>query len=570
MQLANIVSICAQKDMDEAVISPGSRNAPLTVFFARHPDISTRIVNDERCAAYIALGMAQQSKKPVALVCTSGTAALNFGPGVAEAYYQEIPLLVLTADRPPEWIDQQDGQALRQTGLFANHCKGSFTLPMDTEIAESSWHFDRIISEAINLARRAPMGPVHINVPIREPFYGALDPELAEKSGAEIKIINEILSEARLDGDLLESLAQTLQGARRPMLLVGQMGYDKELTEQVEDFVEQSGCVLVADILANQHPCSQRIQNLDGLLTALDQKEQEELVPDLLISFGLSILSKNIKNLLRRGEIAEHWHIQSAGEVADTFTSLTAIIRLEPSVLLKGLTERLKKPKETAFARRWITLSDKLQGMHQDFFARKEAFGEFHGVRQFLKAIPENSVLHLGNSMSVRYANLCPLAKKTVEVYANRGTAGIDGCLSTAVGHALVDERLHFLIIGDLSFFYDRNALWLAAIPQNLRILLLNNRGGGIFRLIDGPSSLPELEEFFITGHDFLAAATAKEMGLGYDSASDTSSFKSALTPFLQEDGKARLLEVVTEQATTARVFASYRAFIRDRYQQER
>lgn len=562
MQIHNIVEICCNKGVRHAVVSPGSRSAPLTVFFSRHPEITTHVVKDERCAAYIGLGIAQQTQTPVALICTSGTAALNFGPGVTEAFYQQLPLLVFTADRPPEWIDQQDGQAVHQSGLYKDHCKGNYTLPLDTDIPESSWHFDRIISQAINLAQRGCMGPVHINVPIREPFYDILHAHL-HGSGVErkIKIIEETDHYQDLDGETWERLGETLQGAPKSMLLVGQNRYSARLINSIEKFVHHTGCVLVGDLTSNLHVCEQAIQNVDTILQFLEQDAEDELIPDLLITFGQSILSKNIKKLLRRTEIKEHWHIQPAGEAADTFQSLTRIIRTEPVFFLNKIGQYVEKARHASkLASPWKRLSTLSAEVNATFFGAERDFGEFQAVQMLLQSLPPQCVLHLGNSMSVRYAGLAGINKTIAEVYSNRGTAGIDGCLSTAVGHALSGKQLHFVLLGDISFLYDRNGLWLQKIPENLRIVVLNNQGGGIFSLIEGPGNLPELHEFFTTEHHLEAGSTAEEMGLDYFSCPDKDSLVNHLPVFIQDGGPAKILEVKTSIAKNTHIFSQYRA----------
>ncbi len=566
MQIKNIADICFRKGVQHAIISPGSRSAPITVFFSRHPGIQTHVVKDERCAAYIALGIAQQTRTTAVLICTSGTAALNFGPGVAEAFYQQVPLLVLTADRPPEWIDQQDGQAVHQNRLYTDHCKGNYTLPLDTDIPASSWHFDRIISQAINLAERECMGPVHINVPIREPFYDALTAEPADSAAEkEVKIIEEGKHYQDLPNSVWEQLAKRLQQASKPMLLVGQNRFSTDLIQKIERFMQHTDCALLGDVLSNLHTCKQAIQNVDTILPFLEGRERDKLIPDLLITFGQSILSKNIKNIFRQGKIREHWHIQPAGEAADTFQSLTQIIRTEPALFLEKLVDYLEKPGQPnvladKLASQWALLASRSDQVNKKFFLTEKTFGEFHAVQLLLQSLPSQCVLHLGNSMSVRYAGLAGINQTTAEVYSNRGTAGIDGCLSTAVGHALAGDQPHVILLGDVSFFYDRNSLWLNNVPANLRIVVLNNQGGGIFSLIEGPRKLPELQEFFTTDHTLEAGSTAKEMGLEYFYCPDRDSLLQSLEAFTREDGPAKILEVKTSLEENTAIFTKYRA----------
>ncbi|MBC6609291.1 2-succinyl-5-enolpyruvyl-6-hydroxy-3-cyclohexene-1-carboxylic-acid synthase [Hymenobacter sp. BT507] len=602
----NIPEICAQLGITDAVLSPGSRCAPLTIAFARHPDVRVRTVPDERAAAFIGLGIAQAQRRAVALVCTSGTAGLNYAPALAEAYFQQIPLVVFTADRPPEWIDQLDGQTIRQTDLYGAHAKGSFTLPVDTSHPDAEWHAARIVNEAINLAQRAPAGPVQVNVPLREPFYPKAGEEL---TFGPVKVIREDRSAPVLPPSQLDALRDTIRNAERVVVVAGQHQWHPALQQALQQFTTTFSAPIVGDTIAN---LPSAIGRQDVFLAAQYTALKESLRPTLLLTFGQSLISKALKLYLRNTPTTEHWHIQAAGEVADTYRALTQIIRLEPadffavmvstdtadsigvleasdlgstpgattmhppfpadatrvahstppSVFATNETNSASVSYNTA----WQQAEKQANSFLTAFFKQPDQpFNEFTAIQKALHLLPDYTALHLANSMAVRYANIIGLpAGRQIEVFANRGTSGIDGCTSTAVGAALAQPgRPVVLLTGDVAFFYDRNAFWHNYPTPNLRVVLLNNHAGGIFRLIDGPRQQPELEEFFETRQPLRAENTARDFGLRYFAVSSFAELESALPVFFAAEGGAALLEITTDSATNAAFFEQYRAAVR-------
>ncbi|MBO3269212.1 2-succinyl-5-enolpyruvyl-6-hydroxy-3-cyclohexene-1-carboxylic-acid synthase [Hymenobacter defluvii] len=598
----NIPEICAQLGITDAVLSPGSRCAPLTIAFARHPGVQVRTVPDERAAAFIGLGIAQAQRRAVALVCTSGTAGLNYAPAVAEAYFQQIPLVVFTADRPPEWIDQLDGQTIRQTDLYGAHAKGSFTLPVDISHPDAEWHAARIVNEAMNLAQRAPAGPVQVNVPLREPFYPKAGEEL---TFGPMKVIREEMSAPVLLPSQAAALRDTIRDAARVLVVAGQHPWEPALQQALHQFSIAFDVPVVGDTIAN---LPSAIGQQDVFLAAQNQTLRESLRPTLLITFGQSLISKALKLYLRNTPIAQHWHIQAAGEVADTYRALTQIIRVEPADFFAALTAigntdsigvseavdsssilgttamrppfpadatRVAPPAlvpisaaietgvpSASYTAAWQRTNAQATDFLDTFFQQpNQPFNEFAAIHKALHSLPEYTVLHLANSMAVRYANIIGLPQgRAVEVFANRGTSGIDGCTSTAVGAALAQpERPVVLLTGDVAFFYDRNAFWHNYPTPNLRVVLLNNHAGGIFRLIDGPRQQPELEEFFETRQPLRAENTARDFGLRYFAVSSFAELESALPVFFAAEGGAALLEITTDSQTNAAFFEHYR-----------
>lgn len=536
--IIDVVELCSRKGISRAIISPGSRNAPLTLAFARHAKIKTYVIPDERSAGFVALGMSQKLHEPIAIICTSGSAVYNYAPAVAEAYYSNVPLIVLSADRPPEWIDQRDGQTIKQRGIFGEHVKGSFQLPDSIDHLDKLCHTHRIINEAINLANGINSGPVHINVPMREPFYpqGALP-----APSSDLKVIDSIKglnSPSDIDHKKLE---KALLNHDRILIVAGQSSMDAETLTTVGKFSVNNGIPIITDVISNFSSIASAIVHQDLFLGAIDDAVKESLQPDLVLSFSKSVISKNLKSFLRKFKPKEHWHIGETEQVADTMQSLTGIVKQSMANFCESFSST-DLAKNNKYLSKWTDL-DTNTNEYLNTLSSKELW-ELSIVSDLLKNLPRNSQLHLANSMPVRWANFINHRREDIEVFANRGTSGIDGCLSTAVGCALSCSDPVIAILGDMSFLYDRNGLWHNYLPDNLRILVINNHGGGIFRLIEGPSQQPELEEFFETRQRLNVKNTINDYDIEYLKAESTDQYNDALTAFLKLEGRTKLLEV--------------------------
>lgn len=565
--LLDLVELCSQHGLSHAVISPGSRSAALTLAFARHPIIQTYVLPDERAAGYFALGLSQSLREPVALVCTSGTAALNFGPAVAEAFFLQVPLLVLTADRPKEWINQQDGQTIFQSNLYGPHVQYFAEIPQEFTHLDAKWFVNRIINRSFNHLVGKQLGPVHLNIPIREPFY----PNKAERyefDPSVRKILRTHTTESLLAESWSELLAE-MEGASRILIAGGQQAKDAALGQALTALQTDFCIPVVGDVISNlclEEPC---ISGQDLFLNGLGEVELESLQPELLITFGNSFISKNLKLFFRHHRPTFHWHVSTGEELIDPFQSVTRIIPLEATGFFRQLVEELEmklfREGEDSFideaflnawqraetsARRWI-----------DTFLPDQPFNEFSALQRVVEQLPEVGQLHLANSMAVRYVNLIGLRRKQLDVFANRGTSGIDGCLSTAVGAAAGTAQPVFIAIGDVAFFYDRNALWHPHVGPNLRIILLNNGGGGIFRMIEGPRELPERETFFETPHYITAERTAQDANLDYFRCTTWDELTQQLSVFLAPTGRSKLLEITTDMAINEAVFKAFKSW---------
>jgi 2-succinyl-5-enolpyruvyl-6-hydroxy-3-cyclohexene-1-carboxylate synthase len=547
----NIANICAAHNVADAVLSPGSRNAPLTYAFVRHEQIKTYTISDERSAAFIAVGMSLKSAKPVVLACTSGSAAFNYAPAVAEAYFQQVPLIILTADRPPEWIDQLDGQTIRQNNIYGEHVKKSFQCPVDLSEQDAVWHFERIINEALILASEGLPGPVHVNIPFREPFY----PE-KKQSTKEVapKIINKFNTSSALNERDWVKLVDDWRKHKNKLIIGGQMHFANEELEVIGEFTANKHVPIIGDVISNMHGLTNNISLADMFIGGQNAKTKELLRPDLLITFGNSIISKNLKLFIRKYKPKAHWHIQQDGYVPDTYQTLTKIVPMGITDLFKSIQDIVAKGPLPYF-HSWMDLQNKAANFIPEFNSNKE-YNEFSAFYAIFDNLPLACDIHLANSMPVRWANMYGLdhTRQRVEIYCNRGTSGIDGCSSTALGSAIKSDKTTLLITGDMALFYDRNAFWNKYVPDNLRIIVLNNHGGGIFDIIDGPSSEAEHDEYFLTNQPLSAKPLAEEFGLKYYHCKSVEGLSKGLDKFWIRDGNAKILEIETDIATNTKI----------------
>lgn len=572
--IVNLAELLYRKGIRNVVISPGSRSAPLTLAVARHPNLIARVVADERSAGFIALGLAQQTGQSVAIICTSGTAVYNLSPAVAEAYFQGISLVLLTADRPHEWLYQQDGQTIAQAGIFGSHVKRSYDLPADYVHEDTRWFIERSVNEAINLATTAPAGPVHINVPLREPFYpGPTDVFQYEA----VRVVEQLPTSSQLPAEIWHRLLDEWAGTDRKLIAVGQLPNDPRLVDVLTKISAELHVPIVGELISNLHRNGQFITQTDTFLAGTDARQLDSLRPELLITCGGSFLARNLKTFFRKFQASRHWHLQPAPDrISDPFCSLTTLIPMEPLAFFEKLfadvdyqnflqgDEDDDTSDGTDFLNRWQTADRQALRLVNQTLRREatpaDPFSEWAAVQLVMDALPTDSVLHLANSMPVRYANLCGLdASQRVVVAGNRGTSGIDGCLSTAVGAALATAKTVTLLIGDVAFFYDRNALWNAFLPPNLRVVLFNNHGGHIFRMIDGSSQQPELETYFETAQPLTARLTAEEFGLDYAVCATQAEIAGALPAFFELDGRAKILEISTDKYVNKATFRAYK-----------
>ena len=505
------------------------------------------------------------------MVCTSGSAAYNFAPAVAEAFFAQTPLIVFTADRPAEWIAQHDGQTIYQQGIFGQHVKKSFQLPQEYDHPDSVWAINRIVNEAINLSLEQPKGPVHINAPFREPLY----PEPKEKFGFtnEVRVMEQVLTNYALPAEHTENLLQELSKVTKILIVAGQHDYDNALMAALTGFLKNQPVPVIGDIISNLNSIEQVVRHSDVFLGQAPDGVKKSLKPELVITFGKSVISKNLKLFLRKFSPKAHWHIQPAGAVADPFQSITRVINTTPAHFFSSLqmivkSKEFENQKRVNYQKLWEVEERRAVRCLKEFL-QTEAFGELELVHEIIRQLPPLGNLHLANSMSVRYANIIGLddSNKNINVFSNRGTSGIDGCTSTAVGHSLVNELPNFLITGDLAFFYDRNSFWHNYPLPNLRVVLLNNHGGIIFNMIDGPGSLPERDEYFVTRQNLNAQKLCEEFDFDYLKLDNKRKIKNTLKSFFEFDGRTKILELESSIDLNKSIFDKLKQTIKKSYE---
>jgi 2-succinyl-5-enolpyruvyl-6-hydroxy-3-cyclohexene-1-carboxylate synthase len=536
------------------VFSPGSRNAPLVVSFANDPFFQNYVVPDERSAAFFGLGIAEQVKAPVALICTSGSAVLNYAPAISEAYYRQIPLVVVSADRPTEWIDQGDGQTIRQNGTLSNFIGLAIELLENPIAKDKLWYNECQLNEVGFQLSQPEKKPIHINFPFTEPLYGQQAIEnLPRIRKAHFRPTSEVLDL----GDL-RHLQEKWQQAKKKMIICGQMPKNGPLNQLLSDLSKDASVAVLIENTSNLSHTN-FIACIDRTLNSISEDQIEHYTPDLLITIGGAVVSKRIKAFLRKQDIAEHWKIGHEFQTMDTYQALTESIAISPLSFFRQFLNDFKLNPNSRFGARWKQLDFLVQDAHRAAFASLP-YSDLTVFEALLDYVPENSVLHMGNSSVVRYCQLFePIS--TVRYYSNRGTSGIDGSSSAAVGASVGDpNHLHTLISGDISFFYDSNAFWNKHLQNNIRIVVINNGGGGIFKIIPGPNSTSQLADYFVAEQNLNAAGICSTFNINYYAAKNLQELDAIMPSFytFQDNERPALLEIFTQEVNNEDVLQAY------------
>jgi 2-succinyl-5-enolpyruvyl-6-hydroxy-3-cyclohexene-1-carboxylate synthase len=543
---AELARLCTAKGIRHAVISPGSRNAPLVIAFSKQPGMQCLQVIDERSAAFFALGVAQQLHAPVVLICTSGTAVLNYGPAVAEAYYQRVPLLVISADRPEEWTDQGEGQTIRQRDVLMPHLKRSVQLPRCADEL-SQWHCGRLINAAIDATLLPVPGPVQVNVPFDEPLYGS-----TAKAGSTRLIAPDLVESVLVpDGGWR---TRQLSASLKVMVLVGQGTWGADTLQHLRQLAALPQVTVFTEATSNlDDPAF--ITCIDRVLEGVHATNEADLKPDVLISFGGAIVSKRIKALLRKWKPAQHWHVDAGQRYHDTFQSLTLDVAVQPHVFLAQLQGQVQG-NESLYGEAWRMVDARMRERQRQLL-KELPFTDLSVFRALLERIPGNSDVHLANSTAARYAQLFDRTRG-LRFFSNRGTSGIDGCTSTAVGAAFATGRTTTLITGDVAFCYDSNAFWNKHLPAQLKVIVIDNGGGNIFRYIPGPDGDPELLHWFESPHGRDIPALVKSYGLACYAANDEASLLAALEQLYRPHDRPAVLHITTDAELSPKVLREY------------
>ena len=534
-----IIAACRQFEIQTVVISPGSRNAPLTIGFSNHKDFETLSIVDERCAAFFALGIAQQTLNPVALVCTSGSALLNYYPAIAEAYYSQIPLVVISADRPAHLIDIGDGQTIRQENVFKNHILYSANLKEFD--AENSI---KALSKAFSLLRQVK-GPIHINAPFNEPLYETV---------ATINDFRFIAEESDLQDTIdYENLASQWNSAKKKMILVGVHSPNAALEILLDKVADDPSVLVFTETTSNLYN-KRFVNSIDNLIFNLTEEEFTSLQPDILLTFGGMIVSKKIKKFLRNYSPKEHWHVNEL-RAFDTYQVLSKHLKIDSHSFFKHFCELVDYDNKSTYESTWTHYKQRIREKHNHYI-KTAPYSDLKVFEQVLKVIPDFSEVQFSNSAIIRYSQLFEM-NSTITVFCNRGTSGIDGSTSTALGAAYATQKPTTLITGDLSFFYDSNALWNNYIPSDVRIVIINNSGGGIFKIIPGPKKSTALK-YFETPHCLTAEHLCVMFGFEYSTAHNLKTLAEEVVGFYDKSDKPKVLEVFTPSDLNDLVLKEY------------
>lgn len=551
-----VVKTALQKGIQDVVLSPGSRNAPFILSFAALDVFRCHSVLDERSAAFMALGMAQQTRKPVILSCTSGSAVLNYAPALAEAYYQRIPVIAVTADRPKEWIDQGEGQSLRQHIVLDGVVVQSFHLCKEHS-EDDAWYNRRLVNEAFETAMRDSR-PVQINVPLSEPLYGIETFEPTESSN-ELRIFN---GQPRLSPAEADQLAATWSESKQILILATQMATDPALLEQLKSLGNDSRIAVVTETTANFYQfgfvcCIDRT-----IETFLGTDRESQFIPDLLITLGENIISKKFKALLRthKAHVRQHWHF--GREVMDTFQSLTHLIAAAPAHVLNEVkSETPDRPSE--FGARWKSAFFKAEQQHHSFL-ETAPYSDLKVFETVLDFVPDGWQMQMGNSSVVRYIQLFNQLGG-VSYFGNRGVSGIEGSTSTALGAAIASDHPVLLVSGDHAFRYDANGMSHRPLPNNLRIIVINNGGGNIFRIIDGPQQHALSEAYIEKTDEESVEALVKLHQADYLKATNLVEVAAAMEKMVgPETNKCTVLEVFTPRKESPEILKQYFKYLKD------
>lgn len=573
-----VIQLCEAKNIKHIVLSPGSRNAPLSIGFTHNPFFKCYSVVDERCAAFFALGIAQQLQEPVAVVCTSGSALLNYFPAVAEAFYSNIPLVVISADRPKYRIGIGDGQTIDQKDVYGTHVVYTANLKEDitenkqftqTEkelpifkslenklekalgLQQSVQDYNNTeINIALNKAIESKL-PVHINCPFNEPLY-----DIEESASIEVENIESKLEEA--DFSEFNTFNTIWKNSSKKMVLVGVLEPNSLERAYVNLLAEDNSVLILTESTSNFHH-KNSIPSIDKLIGALTDQEFKQLKPDILLTIGGLVVSKKIKQFLRAYQPECHYHL-GLHQANNTFYILNQWFKM-PLNTFFNTWQNSYKSVQSNYQTFWVNEMQLRRKKHTDYMS-KIGFSDFKAFHHILKSIPESFQIQSANSSIIRYLQLFDLNSKNT-FFCNRGTSGIDGSTSTAIGAATIINNPTLCITGDLSFFYDSNALWNNYIPKNFKIIVINNSGGGIFRILPGHKNTDNFDTFFETKHNLNASKLAEMYGFNYASTDNEADLEIELNQFYTNNLQPQILEIFTPSRENDDILLNYFKFIK-------
>lgn len=557
LQCRELAHVMVAAGVRHAVLSPGSRNAPLIIALAREPRIAKWVVTDERSAAFVAVGMAQRLQQPVMIACTSGSALLDYAPAIAEAYYRQLPIIVVSADRPREWIDQNDSQTIRQCGALAAVVKHSYDLPTMPDNDDSRWYANRLLNDAAITATTYPMGPVHINMPFGDPLcHTVAMPQTMPR------IIARPAISHTLPAQEAQRLADTIATSRRVLVVAGFHHQSDSLNRALSHLAKHDNVAILTETISNLHD-DNFIQAIDRTLASMPTGDAAHYAPQLLITMGGALVSKVAKKFLRRYPAEQEWRIGIDHSTIDTMQHLTMRIDTPPETFFTQIDGLLPAHDSTpqqngnSYAQLWRNLAESALQRHQRYVAAAP-WCDLKAFSMIIPSIPSNYTLHLSNGTSIRYAQLFGSEIKHL-CYCNRGTSGIDGSTSTALGTSIVapDGETSLLITGDMSFGYDLAGIASQYNSARFKVIVMCNGGGNIFRFLNGTSALPELEQYFEASRPVRFHAIAEAFGLSYYEAHSAATLAATLPQFYSCQRQA-LLAIYTPAQENATILRRY------------
>lgn len=544
-----LVALLKQHGIRHIVLSAGTRQVPLAHSVETDDFFKCYSVVDERSAGYFAMGLSKQIGEPVAIACTSSTATCNYYPPVTEAFYQKVPLLVLTGDRDPMLKGQMEDQMIDQPGMFDKCIKKTVSLPI-VNTTKEAWYCQRLVNEALLELDHHGGGPVHINFPIDAGINDIADASV--ETPMPVQVIKRC--NIGVKPQLWEQKSKELASAKRILILCGSgTPLPAATLEKMSQFSSKYNCVIATEHISNVH-CN---ASLDSYLLAqaLSYKTIDPFLPDIVITFGENYISR-LKPLLKsKARKYKHWQISDDGVVCDPFNSLNSIFECPLDWFFDFFNEKAKDLKSSGDY--FELLSNKTKEIVPP---EADSFSQMYILRRFTEVIPENSILHLAILNSTRIVQFFPIPE-SVEAYSNVGSFGIDGSMSTLFGQSISTDKMCFLMIGDLSFFYDMNALGIRGLKNNIRIMMCNNGGGAEFHFTMGREKIPTIDQSIAAGHSKTAKAWVESMGFTYMSASNQDEYLENLERFVSNDhDKPIFFEVFTDIANDARVLREFNA----------
>lgn len=532
-----VLALLKEYHISDVVISPGGNNIPIIHSVESDSYFHCYSVVDERSAAYFAMGMAQQKERPVALVCTSGTAVSNYLPALTEAKYQRVPLIAITSDRSPYLLDQLETQKIDQMNLFSTVCKKDVNLPI-VNTDDDLWYCGRLVNEALIAMSNGANGPVHINVPTTgNPF------DYSCEALPTVRKIDYFSGAENLNTNVFKEYAIKLKD-KKILLVIGEGFVNRDrLVSMLTAFCNKLSAVCVVDYISNIHYTEAILSY--RIMESMNDKDFDSLLPDVVITMGNNILSNNFKRFLRTHRLQfDHWAIDEGGEIRDVFKALKAEFCCTPEFFMESITPFLNENIDQTFKEEWNAARDKTQ-------IENFPYSNMAIIEAFSKKIPEKSIVHLAILNSTRGFHLFE-NQKQLKVYSNIGALGIDGCASTFMGQSMATDDLSFLIIGDLSFFYDMNSMGIRGIKNNVRILLLNNGGGGEFHYNMGKDHIPTLNDYISVKHSKVAKGWIESLGFQYIAVHNFDELSNALDIFTTPQANPVFIEAFTDMESDA------------------